>query len=293
MNNRTLSVVVLLGAFTPAMMLLISRQHIAAAEETPVKLGHPVKAEDARDAEAFEGLWYGSWGGGDVNGVVFQPVVAELFIQADHAELSGFPNANTISGTIQVDARAKRVQITPATKTDGQELEAVKYAYRLKDGNLTLIDAGHISVTLEKYVVVQDPLANAAVEFVAATGINDAGDLLVTEFTMLRAGRAGTAYFRPSSRPLTTRQAAVFLVKDAGMKEVTIAEARGLIRGATPVVVAYRHDNDLLRRGHHRLWSDVGKPIPDSELVLRTYSRVLRPGTLVFILSARENTVVP
>ena len=33
--NGTMSVVVLLGAFTPALILLISGQHTAAAEETP------------------------------------------------------------------------------------------------------------------------------------------------------------------------------------------------------------------------------------------------------------------
>ncbi len=35
------------------------------------------------------------------------------------------------------------------------------------------------------------------------------------------------------------------------------------------------------------------KPEPDSEAVLKTFTRVLRPGTLVFVLSARENVLPP
>jgi hypothetical protein len=85
-------------------------------------------------------------------------------------------------------------------------------------------------------------------------------------------------------------EATVLLVQETGWKKVTVDEARRLIREATPVVVAYQDDErpavsqpDTLRKG-------MGPARPDSEAVARTFARVLRPGTLVFILSRRENS---
>jgi len=62
---------------------------------------------------------------------------------------------------------------------------------------------------------------------------------------------------------------------------------------STPVVVAYRHDDRPSPHQLHRLWKEMGAPSPDSAAVSRTFSRILRPGTLVFILSARENVPHP
>jgi hypothetical protein len=42
-----------------------------------------------------------------------------------------------------------------------------------------------------------------------------------------------------------------------------------------------------------RLWKGLGSPMPDSEAVWQTFSRILRPGTLVLILSTRENAPLP
>jgi hypothetical protein len=146
------------------------------------------------------------------------------------------------------------------------------------------------AITLQKLHVVQKPLANAQVELVAATGINDAGDLLVTRFTVLRAGRAGATYFQPDKQLLRTRQATVLLVQETGLKKVTLEEARRLVRKAPPVVVTYRQDDRPSPPPSHELWKDLGSPLPDSEAVGLTFARVLRPGTLVFVLSARERS---
>lgn len=134
---------------------------------------------------------------------------------------------------------------------------------------------------------------NAAIEFVAATEINDAGDLLVTEFTVLRAGRTGATYFQPANRSLKTAQATVLLVQDAGLKAVTLDEARRLIRVTTPVAVSYRQEDRPAPHQFHELWKDMGPSPPDSAAVRQTFARMLRPGTLVFILSARENVPLP
>jgi len=66
---------------------------------------------------------------------------------------------------------------------------------------------------------VEDPLANAQVELVAAQRINGSGDLLVTEFTQLQAGRAYATYFRPQKQSLKTKGATVLVVQKPAARE--------------------------------------------------------------------------
>jgi hypothetical protein len=186
------------------------------------------------------------------------------------------------------------MRITPVAATSGQPTPKVlEYGYELQGDKLTLTDGGKAALALHKFHVIQNPLANAQVEVVAAGRINDAGDLLVTRFRVLRAGKAGVTYFQPEKQSLKTKQATVFLVQETGLKKVAVAEARRLIREATPLVVAYRQDERPAPSPSHQLWKDVGSPMPDSDDVRHTLARVLRPGTLVFVLSARENVPQP
>src|SRR5687768_4020615 len=52
----------------------------------------------AREPQGLDGLWSGSWGGGERNGVVFQPVIAEMLILGDHVEIRGFPGVAKLAG---------------------------------------------------------------------------------------------------------------------------------------------------------------------------------------------------
>jgi hypothetical protein len=263
-------------------LVAVACSHHAAPEDPPM------------DSKAIEGLWYGSWGGGERDGTVFQPVIAEMLINGDHVEVYGFRNVGTLAGTVRFDASAKQMHITPAPESGRKPTpKAIDYAFEIKGDQLTLIDSDKIPILLERRRVGQNPLANTELELVSATGINDAGDLLVTEFTVLRAGRAGTTYFEPLNRSLKTNQATVLVVQETGLKKITLDEARGLIRESTPVAVAYRHDDRPPPHQFHELWKDTGPPAPDSDAVGQTFSRTLRPGTLVFILSARENVPQP
>jgi hypothetical protein len=256
-------------------------------------LGLGAPPEPARGPGAVEGLWSGSWGGGvAANGVGMQPVIAELFIKGDQVELAGFPKVGDIRGTVRLDAAAKRLRITPVT--DGRPAsKPLEYTYELKGNEFTIIDGDQTALALQKLPVTQNPLANARIEFVTATGINDAGELLVTEYTVLRAGRAGATYYQPNQRSLSTKQATVFVVQEAGLKPLSVADARPLIRNAAPVAVTYRPDDRPAPPPMHQLWKELGPPMPDGEAVRQTFARVLRPGTLVFVLSARENIPQP
>jgi hypothetical protein len=254
---------------------------------------HLAAKDPASEPKAIDGLWSGAWGGGDRNGVVFQPVMAELFIKGDHVELVDFPGLSRLTGTVRFDASARQMRITPTGEAGGQPTKAIVYAYQIKADELTLIGSDKLSISLRKRHAAHNPLANVGVELVAATGINDAGDLLVTEFSVLRAGQAGAVYFEPHNRALNTKQATVLLVQETGLKKLTVDEARGLIRESTVVVVAYRQDDRPSPHQFYRLWKEMGSPRPDSEAVWQTFSRILRPGTLVFALSARDNVPVP
>jgi hypothetical protein len=253
-----------------------------------------VSAGDAGgQVKELDGLWSGAWGGGQRDGVVFQPVIAEMFIKENHVELKGFPNVGKLAGTIRIEVATKRLRITPSTPAGQPAANEIEFAYEIKGNNLTLSGNGTPSIGFGRRRVVQQPLANAQVELVAATGINDAGDLLVTEITELRAGQGNVTYFQPEERKLSTKLATVFQVQEAGMKKVTVDEARKLIGDATPVAITYRQDDRPMPQQWHELWKNTGTPAPDSEVVRRTFARLLRPGTLLFVLSARENAVQP
>src|SRR5262249_34374526 len=160
--------------------------------------------------------------------------------KGDHVELRGFRGMNRITGTVRLDARAKRLHITPAAiPGDQPKPKAIEFTYEIKDDELTLTDADKVPVSLRRRRVAQNPLGNVQMEAITATGINDAGDLLVTEYRVLRSGQAGATYFQPQDRRLKTKQATVLLAHESGLKKVTMDEARGLIRKATPVVVLY------------------------------------------------------
>ncbi|MFL5340763.1 MAG: hypothetical protein ACJ8F7_11480 [Gemmataceae bacterium] len=249
--------------------------------------------QQAPDAKSLEGLWSGAWGGGERNGAVFQPVIAELMIQGDRVEGAGLRTVDRIVGTLRLDPQGKRMRVTPDAAAGQPAPKAVEYSYVLKGDLLTLTDGDNVQMGFSRQRIAQDPPANVHVDLVTAAGFNDAGDLLVTEFSVLKAGKAGVIYHRPDDRTRYTKGATVFLVQDAGLKKVTLEEARKLLRPATPVAVAYRADDQPAPAQFNKLWENTGSPPPDGQAVAQTLVRILRPGTLVFILSARENAPRP
>jgi hypothetical protein len=254
----------------------------------------PPEAVDdpAAAPESLDGLWSGAWGGGERDGVVFQPVIAEAFIRGDHVELAGFPDIGRLEGTVRFDVAARRMHVTPRAETGGEPAPgSIGFAYEINKDDLTLT-RGETAILLKKVLVATRPLVNAEVELVAATGITDAGELLVTQFAELRAGRTGDIYFRPVDRSLQTGQATIFQAQRAGLKKLSVDQARRLIQKPTPVVIAYRQIHVSAYQSHE-LWTELGQPTPDSEAARQTFARIVRPGTLVFILPGRENIPVP
>jgi hypothetical protein len=250
--------------------------------------------QPAAEPSSIEGLWFGTWGGGAVGEVVFQPASAEMFIRGNHVEMVGFPVLGKLTGNIRVDARARRMYLTPGSAAGGSPAsDLIEYSYELNDDALTLISNEKRAIKLQRYRVADKPFANAKVEFVEASLINQAGDLVITEFIELRAGRAATVYLHPETRSLKTRQSTVLVTQETGARRITIDEARAMVHPGSPVVLAYLHNDEPPPNQPQILWKAMGSPSPESVAVLRTLSRVVRPGTLIFILSARENIPQP
>jgi hypothetical protein len=256
-----------------------------------ISFSHEGPKDSSSEEQAVQGLWVGSYGGGRRGGVTYQPAIAELFIKGSHIEIAGYPS--TVSGTFRLDPKAKKMQITCSDEPGGKATaKTLDYGYEVKGARLTVTD-GKRSVTFLKRDVLPDPLANAQVELVTAVGITKAGELLVTEYTELQAGRARVTYFEPRKRSLKTKQATVLVVEKTGCKPISLSKARGLIRGSMPLVIAYRQDDRRPSDQGFQLSREIGPPAPDGQAVLRMFSRVLQPGTLVFVLSAKENVPVP
>jgi hypothetical protein len=261
-----------------------TRSHELAAEE-PVAV-----------AEAAQGLWSGTWGQAvDASGAVHQPVIAELFVKGRQIELQGFPQTgrNGLTGIVSFDAKAKRMQITPTGEADGRPATRVVYRYEIEGDAISLTDNENRTIVLRRHRVLQEAAANIQIELVEATGVNAEGDLLVREFSVLEVGRSRANFYEPTSRLRKTRGASLLQVQEDGCQTVTIDQVRRRIRKPTLVAIAYRHDDRRQRPRTYRLWNQVGPPAPDSQAAQRTLSRVLQPGTLVFVLPARESIPQP
>ncbi|HKD36107.1 MAG TPA: hypothetical protein VKB78_04880 [Pirellulales bacterium] len=247
------------------------------------------------DSPSFGGLWFGSWGGGvQQGGVVFQPVMAELFIKGDHIELAGFPDAAKFEGTLHIDRDAHRIRIIPAAEQANKTaLKPIEYSFAIDGDKLTVILADKRAIALERIRTSQKPVANVEVELVAADEITSSGDLIVSEFTKLRVGRIGATYYEPSSRTLKTKNAAILLVEESDCKKINVADARSRFKRSTPVAIAFRPENRPNPNPLHQLWTEVGPAAADDEAARQTLAKTLRPGTLVFVFDASEKVPVP
>jgi hypothetical protein len=241
--------------------------------------------------ESLEGFWSGSWGGGQRDDVVFQPVLAEIVIRGDRIETAGVRNAGRLSGTVTIDAPQRRLRMTAKEREDAPEPKPLEFGYELEKDTLTLTDIDKVSMVFKRVRVESNPLANVQIELVTAEGINDSGALLLVEYSELHV--KDSVSYLPVRRVLRTTQAAVFVVEVADVKRITVNEARTYIRDPVPAAVLYRPENREPGFRSGQLWKELLPAMPESEAVRRTLGRALRPGTLVFVLSASENAPVP
>ena len=68
------------------------------------------------------------------------------------------------------------------------------------------------------------------------------------------------------------------------MKKIALPQARQLLKTNTPIALTHRQVQPPFTPQPDELWHDTGSAQPDSEPVSKTLARLLRPGTLVFVL---------
>lgn len=276
-----------------------TRTSTRASRSQPAKSGakqrkeNETSARTASDSSPFDGLWAGSWGGGMREGVVFQPVLAELLIQGDHVELAGFPNTDNLAGKVSFDATAKRMRITLVAEEGQPAPEPIEFSCELREDSLTLVDSQNSTICFARDPAKQEVCANIQIELVMASGIDEAGLLLVTEFDQLSVGQARATQFEPRQVKLGALGASVLVVREAELQPITIEEARALLAEPTVVAVTYLPDDAANAYQSHELWRNIGTPSPATTSVHRTLARTLRPGALVFVLSAAERGGLP
>lgn len=253
---------------------------------------HAEDAKPSKNTSAIQGLWHGFWGGGEADGVIMQPAMAELFVEGDIVRMRGFPKVGSVDGKLRIDERKNKIAIAPQSKAAGRPAaKALEYTFDLKGDRLTLSGADQAAVTLERKRLQREAFPRIKVDFVAATGIDETGDLIVTDYTPLEAAEPLAAtYFRACESKLKTKEAAVFLVQKEGLKKVSLSEARAALREPKLVAITYRQDipePPVLPSGE--LFKDSGPIQPDSDAGLKTLARLLRPPLLLFVLSEFEN----
>jgi hypothetical protein len=259
------------------MVLVIS--NVCAAEDSPLP-------DRATVAKQFDGVWSGSWGGGERNGKVFQPVLAEMLIRGDKIELIGFRAANQLWGLVKIDPATKTIKVTSA-RTGTSLSKVIEYKYEATPRSLTLTDSDNVSIQLQKRQLDLNPLADVRLELVTADGINDKGHLQITEYSALKFGRTDVIFYEPITRAFMTQEATVLIVEENGLKKITIDEARKQLQPAAAVAIAYRTDFDPAAKEGREFQARLGSPQPDSEAALRTLGRTLRVGTFVVVFPAR------
>lgn len=247
----------------------------------------------ARKAQPLTGLWAGVWGGGEVDGVVFQPVNCEVAIRGNQIELFGLRNGQRISGTFRVDEKAKKIVIAPSVKQGDPAQKPVEYTYQLGKDDLTLIDSDKFPILLQRRDSALTGPANATVEFVQANELTEAGELSVTQFTALQTNHPGAEFLSAVTQNMILKKPVILLVQENDCKTLTLAAARERITKPTLVALTYRKITSPLADSGHELWKQVGPPSPLSDAVRETLSKTLRPGTLVFIVSGIEQMPVP
>lgn len=264
-------------SFACLLAVLLALVGQAPSDDLPQK-------QIAEDIKQLDGLWSGSWGGGESNGTVFQPVIAELMVDGEKFELFGFRGLNQAWGLIQIDPAMKTLKFTTAKAADAPSKE-IKYTYKHSEGRLTLFDAENVAIELNKVPLQTKPLVKVRMDILIAEGINEAGRLLTTEQSVVKVGRSTSIRYEASTVARKIDPLLIFVTGEDGMKKVSVDEARKLLKPSTPVAMAYRETDDQMLKWDIGLRHFQGAATPESDAGLQTLARALRPRTLVFVVS--------
>ena len=110
--------------------------------------GHQLNAKElAPTCKSIEGSWSGTWGGGSgADGVVYQPVIAEMSVYGDQVTLTGFPKVDDLTGAVRFAPNIGRMTITPTEKS----AKVIVYTCKFQGNQVTLTDADGFALNLRR-----------------------------------------------------------------------------------------------------------------------------------------------
>jgi hypothetical protein len=241
--------------------------------------------------DSWQGVWIGSWGGGMRDGVVFQPVIAELAIRGEQIGTRGFPGGSDVQGTFRIDKSAGKLVIRPQVEKPAAPASEVAYRYELTDQQLTLTTADKKSITFLKEGVT-DASANVSLALVFAS-LSEDGHLIFTEYRRFTTRGTPGTFYQPSERKLNGKSAVIFVAEQSTMKWLSLAEAQKLTAQPALTAIAFRPQDKSRPHFVHPRWNDLG-PVPaDADAAVATVARALRPGTLLFVFPFEESVPQP
>ncbi len=240
----------------------------------------------------LQGLWRGSWGGGvDDDGVVYQPVIAELYVTGNRAAWKGLSipdGTGVVSLQGSGNRRNGRFAYDEAQNRNPQP-DPIDFTIEIQANRLSLMFASRRgSVAMDRVEFEPSPAANLNVSFETASGIDDEGNLLVTTYHSVRVGgRSGPQVAVPMTFSRSLKQAQIYRIGQNDAEKMTVDAARALVQEELSVVVG-RSAGDRNPRSDSGPAKSMAGFQPDSEAGLKTLIRLLRPGTLVFVIPERE-----
>jgi hypothetical protein len=259
------------------------------------------------DLKILQGLWDGTIPEreetyGKVS-VRTRAQVVNLVIKGSHAEWTGLREIEDGIGVVEVATSGKRksMRITKIVFEDGRsQTAALLVPYELANGDLILGEEGRTR-RLSRVNVEERPLAQTGLEFGAAKGITASGDLLLTRFAELDLTQGGPPLYQPTNSTvplhhrtragLSSEDAVVFLVHERRTDKITIDHARALLNNQTNLVclthrraLEIRVNDPRFNPKTNERWKASDTPDPASPAVSETFTRLLKPGTLVFVL---------
>jgi hypothetical protein len=259
------------------------------------------------DLKILQGLWDGTipervetsgkWS------VRTRAQVVNLVIKGSHAEWTGLQEVEDGIGVVEVATSGNRIsmRITKIVFEDGRsQTAALLVPYEFANGDLILGEKGRTR-RLSRVKVEARPLAQTGLEFVAAKGITASGNLLLTRFAELDLTDGGPSLYQPTNSTvplhqrtragLSSEDAVVFLVHERRTDKITIDQARALLNNQTKLVCLthgrapefFVNDPRFNPKANER-WKASETPDPAGPAVSETFTQLLKPGTLVFVL---------
>lgn len=247
--------------------------------------------------ESIHGLWRGSWGGGETDdGVVYQPVVAELFVAKNLAAWQGLPLKDG-KGTVKLAPQSESLRgqfVFANDPSRDRSLPSVPFTYEIAANRLQIrFGEDRQAISLQRIPIDDRPNASLQLSFETARGIDQKGNLLLTTYAAYRVGEEGPEVASPMRRRVSLQQARIYRIEENAVQRTDLETARSLLQAPTSVTIAATSKRSRNPRADFNLFKKYPALLPDSEPGLKTLQQRLRPGTLVFVIPAEQLRVVP